>query len=597
MSFRTTIWLLFLALVLGGVIYVTETQPLRTTGPSIGAPLLPRLEPSAVTSIDVTISNQFLRVEKTNAAWALISPRYPAQQSVVQGFVEIAARIPQLGYITPKDVAAEQGGPASFGLEPPRATVLFTAGVEKIRLEVGNRAPIAKQVYVRKVGDAGVFLTDAALLEQLPFNLDEWRDPSLIHFGGLAFDRVQIRSGNRPLELQRTGGTWAIRRPIEARADANRVTALLAQMRDARVVSFVSDLPTADLEAYGLQNADVRAAFMLNSNVVAAVEFGRSPTNAPDLVYARRLSHTNIVLVSKEFVDALRLPYKSYHDPQLLSVPAEKISRIDVQAAQKFSLLRTNNTWQVLSTNIVAGDKELIETFMARVSGLEILDFGKEAPTEQDLAMLQLSPPVRRYSFFTQSTNAPATTNLLLAHLDFGSNTVDAVYVRRSDEIPVYLTQLGFASELSAAAWQFRDRTLWSLNPSTVTNLAVSIGAVQRSATKDPLTGWDKDDIVREILTEIVLRLCTAKAEAWTGFGDGVAQRFGITPQSQRITLSGVGADGQPVQRTIGFGHRGPGGNVYAAAVLPGDTQPTVFQLSGKLYMDLVSNLFAPLSQ
>src|SRR5207245_2336617 len=99
-------------------------------------------------------------------------------------------------------------------------------------------------------------------------------------------------------ELQAQGGLAAfgledrrLTAPLSARADNNLLQQVLLQLQNARVAQFVSDMPGSDLEPYGLHAPEVAVAFGQGTNNLLTVVFGKSPTNNPALVYARRSSY------------------------------------------------------------------------------------------------------------------------------------------------------------------------------------------------------------------------------------------------------------------------------------------------------------------
>src|SRR5262249_11449962 len=145
------------------------------------------------------------------------------------------------------------------------------------------------QVFVQVVGTEGVYVVDSGLVRRIPRSDRDWRETAMADWDHLQFDRVAVTNNGRPpLELQITNRLWRVRRPMDARGDNARIETALRGLHDLRVFEFVSDDANPDLESFGLQTPDLSLAFLDNTNNVLVLQFGKSPTNQPNLVYARR---------------------------------------------------------------------------------------------------------------------------------------------------------------------------------------------------------------------------------------------------------------------------------------------------------------------
>src|SRR6185503_10473212 len=160
----------------------------------------------------------------------------------------------------------------------------------------------------------------------------DWRDPTLISFSGVNFDRIEVRSAGRGFALQTdpVNKTFVLTKPTPARAAMPRVLELVQSIRTARVTQFVSDDPRDDLDTLGLRPPEAELAFGLGTNDVAVFQFGRSPTNDASQVYARRADRPNVVLVPKSLLDALQMPSSELRDRRLLSFSPEAVDTIEI---------------------------------------------------------------------------------------------------------------------------------------------------------------------------------------------------------------------------------------------------------------------------
>ena len=127
-----------------------------------------------------------------------------------------------------------------------------------------------------------------------------WRDPALLSLSGFAFDRITVRPGTNGFELARnpTNQVWRLMKPLSTAANNPKLQFLLRGLEQARVTRFVNDDPAADLEIYGLLPPERELVFSRDTNELATLQIGRSPTNAPAEVFVRR-PETSILRASR----------------------------------------------------------------------------------------------------------------------------------------------------------------------------------------------------------------------------------------------------------------------------------------------------------
>lgn len=560
--------------------------------------LFAELEPGEASAVQFSFpGGAQMRAERSNEGWVLRGLNYPAQQAAVENFLTNAATLRALDRLAPHEVALQGAG--HFGLEPPRASVQIEAGTNTIRFEIGGQAPLAKNIYLRLQPSGEVVLAGAQAAELAPAGPEAWRDPRVVNLASLNFDALRIRAGARSFELGRGAagrdGAWRLLRPVPARADQQRVAGLLETLRGARVRQFVAD-SAADLERYGLQTPDLELNFLQGTNLLFTVQFGAAPTNQPSLVFARLAGRGNIVTVPRELADALRQPYKNFHEPQLVSFRPEALDRILVDAQEKFALERApGGGWAaVLGSERMAVDGALLSRFLTNVLAVEILDIAKEVPTEADLKAFGLLAPSASFAFFERFTNnAGILTNILFTELSFGTNLADRIYARRSDEVPVYFSPLAQMLALPRRAFELRDRQLWALGETNISRVSFSNAAGVVSLQRSPSGAWSDDPIADEAIREAVFRLASLQAVEWTARGEARKASFGFGPQPLTLLVEARGPEG-PVQKAVQFGNATIKRNVYAAATLPGEAEPVLFEFPGVLFHSLLQLLPVP---
>ncbi|MBI4663490.1 MAG: DUF4340 domain-containing protein [Verrucomicrobia bacterium] len=595
MNPRTTWGLLAAALLLFAYILVFERgRESPSDALDRAAKLFPDFDPARVTTVGIRRTNAFVSAERLNDRWQLINPAYPAQATAIEELLKSIASLQAQTRISAKEISSQPGGRADFGLQPPAAAITVGSGTNRISFEIGAKTFLGDQVYLQLAGDSRIFVTEGRILDYLPSSTNAWRNPLLIHDDRLMIDRIAVTNETSFFVLVRdaTNQSWRLDVPLAARADANTVDYLVQQLRGARVSGFITDDPAADLEAYGLQGPKVQLTLARGTNPVFQAQFGLSPTNNPDLVYARRLSHTNVVLLPKDLVDLLRKSHEFFRDRNLVSFAESAVGRVEILSKGEVCALQrqTNGAWQIVEPFKADADFETVRELFANLARLEILDFERDIVT--DFTQFGLAPPVRRYLLTAPLTNAPGATNLTLAKVDFGTNRVDKVFVRRADEPSVYTVSLGDALRLPQSAFEFRDRRIWNFAASNVVSLTVVQRGRTRKLERNAQRKWHTEIVEHEAVEETLQRLGHLRAVSWRGKGDDQIWLKQFSEVDYQIALD-VRDKGTLRTHTVRFGQAFRDGHRYAMVQLE-EGQWVIFLFPGPLFQDVARVLSIP---
>lgn len=610
MNWKGTCYLLSATVGLFAFIWFFERHIGREEVAPVVGPLAPALDPDAISAIEIVTGEATNRVELVNGAWRLVAPiEYPGEQLFIESFIKLCAELKPHSTVSEKITETQPDGIDDYGFNPPRARVAFTQPSGEVVIEVGRRSPSEKWVYARTKDTKGVEIVTAEILKYIPTSADGWRDRSLVEFNDAPFNRLSIQTGASDFEFTRAeqSSAWRITRPKPAkRADNYRVNIFMRYILDWRIAAFVTDDPKADLEAFGLKTPAAKIVFAQGTNEVASVQLGRSPTNNADVVYARRMSHTNVVLVPKQLLDAVNTPFTIFRDRQLLSFDPQELRQIDVKADEMFTLQRqTNNAWNIVKPVVMPADNGLVGRFMTNLLTLQVVtNGGWVKDVVADYAPFGLAPPRRSYAIHT---NAPVSTNQPFAQVGIGSRprgTLDSVYARRVSEDSVYKISLGEVSRLPLRAFELRDRQVWDFDPRAVTAISVTeagrewnLVRKRSAAGGDPF--WTLSEGSQGVIQTVAidaqaLALSQIRAEKWVYQGED-EQRLGLLglfDLSHTINLK-LGGGASAGTRQIRFGKRSAGGvGVYAAVKLEGGT--TVFEYPYEDYLTIRQFLSVP---
>ncbi len=616
-------WLL-MACVLGLFIYISlyerrKPESVQLTGPA--ARVYPKFTPTMVSGMEIIIrTNQNLRVERTNGNWMLVRPLVaPAYGTRIESLLTVFSQLSYEFHISPNEIQTEKQPLSAFGLDPPQATLIVHQGSNRLELNVGGKTPAGKQVYVQLVGAEGVFLTDPALIDRLPRVVDDWRDPAFLPLRGLSFNRITIETRKGTSSLKFEVGIdpmmqiWAITKPMAARADNRKLAQLLRQFQSWQINRFVPEVPSLDLDSYGLQTPEVVLTFGRDTNDVVVVQFGKSPTNDASLVYARCLPQTNMVLVAKDLMDKLRVPYTEYRDQRLVSSLPSGVDLVEVRADDQFTLQKQKNgDWWTITPPIMRADAELMTNFFGNLMSLEgdiagdvVLDF----------ATFGLDKPNRKYVLRQAQTNsvtAEVITNRALVELDFGTNQAGKIYARIYGESTVYETKPEAALRLPTRAWQVRDRQIWNFTTNEVRSISITIKGQNRKLLRNPPGQWFyparpategasltnppisivaiTNVVLTNILDSALYHLGKLKADSWLAQGERALGEYGILQAQHHVEIE-LEKGGKPQILPLDFGQADS--PIYASTLLPEGIR-VIFEFPMRLfqfYLDIPFNM------
>jgi hypothetical protein len=532
---------------------------------------LPNLRPAAVTGIQVFPSGaQEISADRANGGWILTRPVvYPAQ------IAAIGALLDAIQKLAPEKISAAElrehtNADAEFGFANPQATLVITAGGQSWQLKAGNRTAPGDQVYLRVVGVEGVFVADAGWLKLVPHSADEWRDTALVDAGQKSFDWIVLTNGAKVIELRRdpTNRLWHMIRPLQARADMDRISDALQRLATARVTHFITDDAKADLSAFGLQPADLDLWLGRGTNLTAAVHVGNSPTNDATQVYAKRedwnsaiTNWNTVVTTAREPLAPWRGAVNDFRDSRLFELTAP-VAEIEVRGENNFILREQgSNDWKIVAEKFPA-DAENVQLFIKTLAGLRIADFVRDAVTASNLPDYGLAVPQREIILRSKAGD----TNAVIAQLDFGAAGTNEVFVRCAGEDFIYAVTAQDFIRLPESDWEFRDRRIWDFKADDLAQITIHQGGrtrqiVHNGPGKWSLAAGSQGVIEGKSIEQAVQQLRQLTALAWLSRNLAEPEKYGFSTNNLQITfeLKGGGKDtvdfgGEYPQRQTGLG-------------------------------------------
>jgi hypothetical protein len=284
-------------------------------------------------------------------------------------------------------------------------------------------------------------------------------------------------------------------------------------------------------------------------------------------------------------------------DRRLIAFPPEAVDTIEIvdAGAEPVSIRRQfNGAWVVLDAQATLADGDMMKQCLDRLGRLE---GNVEKDVVTDFAPYGLEPVARRYYLKNTVTNsAGQITNRILAQLDVGARRGDVVFARGTEDKTAYAVPVSQIAGLPRAAWQLRDRRVWSFTTNQVTRLAVTHNGYTRQMVRNANGGWalapgSEGVIVSEAIEEALYRLGDLRAAMWVAPRDEQRSVFGFGDNGYKLTIDLKNGD-KPQTLTLEFGGQAPSRYPYAMTAVDG--QNWIFEFPLQLYLELRRDLSNP---
>jgi len=593
MNSKTTgIWLVIAAALFAFILFWEH----HVHGPAAGANILPDLKPSTVTGIEIFPAGALeICAARTNGNWQLTKPViYPAQTTAIEMLLGALQKLAPATKISAAELREHRAAETEFGFDNPQLSINVEAGDHGWQLKVGNKTAPGDQVFLRVVGTHGAIVTDADWLRFIPHSANDWRDTALVDTGN-AFDHIVLTNGTKAIELQRdaTNHLWRVLRPLQARADSERITEALQKLYAAHVSQFVTDDPKADLTAFGLQPADLDLWLDRGSNFVAAIHIGIPPTNDSTQVFAKREGWNAIVTTAREPLLFWRGAVNDFRDPHLLELTVP-VAEIEVRGPNSFTLQRQGSNDWVMAGEKFPADAENVQQFIKLLAGFRVAEFVKDVVPPPDLQAYGLAAPPRQ--IILRST--AGDTNAVIAQLLFGGMQTNEIFVRRADEDFIYGLSLADFNRLPEYGLEFRDRRIWDFDGTNVAAITLHQNGKTRQMVHNGLNQWSlapgsQGIINPPALEETAYRLGKLTVAGWLGRNITEPEKnYGLNTNNLQITIDLKNGE----KRTVDFGMELPRAQTALAAVTL-DGERWAFVFPPVLYQFVLSYLTIPVPQ
>ena len=411
------------------------------------------VDPSTVDAVSVSMrGSTYLALERKSGAWRITVP-FPsvADPAPVAQLLDMLTLSPIDDMRSESELLQLNETLADFGLNPPRATVILTAGGVTNVVHFGVETAAGNEIYARVEDVKNVFTLAADVFAAVPTDVDAFRPRALLACPRDEIAGFEFRVPDAAfVKLVREGTSWRMTAPLAAAADADVVSALADRLSAARVADFTLPsatqppppgttpdgmLPAAALVPYGLSTDAALSVTVrgMDGSAETVLFGGAAGTNR---VWALVRNGTTVVSVDAAVAEICRAHEAAFRDTRVFSFKkAETIKSISLTADSLVYVLGrdTNGLWRIDAPVVAPADQTTAAALAEKILTLKQNDLVPPNTTKKPGTEIRVSVETSAASY--PAITVPSSSfNVVLSFADLRSKTLltlDPSSVRR----------------------------------------------------------------------------------------------------------------------------------------------------------------------
>lgn len=475
MNFKTTMILVLLAVVAGGLLLVNQMGWFNKapSAPADTGKILQPLTPDFGKVMQATVetsAGKTVLVRKGDD-WQLGGLDAPATRNLAENAaasfagLRFTKRFAPGGSDYPKDDQTHLSAPAGT------VTLVNDKGVA-CTIKFGQKLPMSAQRYVQLSGKEDVYVIDTDVMALLNRQAEDYRDRTLCPFKTDQARKLVVGGQDR-YTLVKVDGKWAVESPSPGKADDSMVWNVLNAMAKIQAEKFVESAPKS-LAPYNLDNPRLTVSVDLADDAPAATGPAASgPTSRPTRtltlafspvvngkVFAKLADKPWVAQVNAADIAQLQPKLLDIRSKLVLDIGLQEITRLDIQLRGQPSatLEKADSGWKLTAPLAGPANTEQAEKLVKALQDLKATDFADASATP---VMTGLDQPAAKITIRLRGSDKTST---LLVGAHTASNEMGYVQQEGSTSVAVVpAAAFDALAEPFNAYWQ---RTLLELpNP------------------------------------------------------------------------------------------------------------------------------------
>ncbi|HAL55499.1 MAG TPA: hypothetical protein DCP63_03195 [Bacteroidetes bacterium] len=193
----------------------------------------------------------------------------------------------------------------------------------------------------------------------------------------LSVDKIEIKSPNSNVVLERRGVEWYLQHPISCRADQANVASLIQQSKNLEIKSVVSSKPEKQ-SVFQVDSTGTLVKIYEKGAEKSSFVIGKGGASYSE-TYARRSNSNDVVLVGNAMSYVFNRPVKEWRDRTIFITPKENIKEITFQFGDTtFVLMFKDSLWLIGSDST---QQWVVDNLLSSLSNFQADEFVDTPPT------------------------------------------------------------------------------------------------------------------------------------------------------------------------------------------------------------------------
>jgi len=324
-----------LMVVLGGVVYWSNRQPVKDAAKADEPPKIVAIQEGDITRLVLKRRDGEETVLAKDAAgkWSLAAPRQLAVD--IDSVTGITNTLLSLN--SERVVEEKAGNLADYGLSTPALELNITKKDGKSqKLLIGDDTPTGGGVFVMSSGDPRVFTMQSSLKTSLDKTWQDLRDKRLLTFNQDKLSRVELVAKGESVEFGKNNqNEWTIVKPKPLRADGWQVEELVRKLKEAKMDTAVSEEDAKKVAGTFAGGAPVGTAKVTDASGTQTLEVRK----VKDDYYAKSSVVDGVHKVAADFGTGLDKGADDFRNKKLFDFGFSEPSKVEVKSGASAPLV------------------------------------------------------------------------------------------------------------------------------------------------------------------------------------------------------------------------------------------------------------------
>lgn len=269
-----------------------------------------------------------------------------------------------------------------YGLDNPQAKLTVWLGNEKAlkALLIGKKDEEKKGYYAKLKEAEGMFLVEETLLADIPSDIFDWRDKSLLSFERDDVHRILIRFAGEATEIKRKKkDAWRMIKPLKVDADRWEISSLLSDIEYAKSTAFI-DPPLKQDSYYGFDTPALELSLWLKgSKHPLSITVGEKKGEDEEY-FVRSTQNQSIALVKAEALEKLKKSSFDLRNKEILGYQHDELEQIVLKFPEQEVIIgKSRDKWRVLKPRKLKKKKKEAEDLIWSLNSVQMKNIVAES--------------------------------------------------------------------------------------------------------------------------------------------------------------------------------------------------------------------------